>query len=180
MSPSMNCQQAVRINFILPLTELLLKEWKMKHCGILLSLSLTFCVLAMTARVAHSQDTATPGTGRVHMVITDQALSDNSEVLALRPESIKVKQGKNSLEVTQLIPARGDNAALQLFILIDDTCDPGIGNNFNDIRDFINTQPASTLVGVAFMSNATFQIAQNLTADHALAAKALRLPRGTL
>jgi len=79
-----------------------------------------------------------------------------------------------------LIPAKGDNAALQLFILIDDTCDPVIGNNLNDLRDFINAQPASTAVGVAYMSNATIQITQNFTADHALAAKAVRLPRGNL
>ena len=67
-----------------------------------------------------------------------------------------------------------------MFILIDETCDTGIGNNLNDIRDFVNAQPESTVVGVAYMSNATIQIAQNFTADHALAAKALRLPRGTL
>jgi hypothetical protein len=152
----------------------------MKTDKILLSLALTFGTLAMTARVMHSQEKAAPGTVQVHMVITDQALSDNSEVPVLRPETINVKQGKNLLKVTQLIPAQGDNAALQLFILIDDTCDPGIGNNLNDIRDFINALPASTLVGVAYMSNATIQITQNFTADHSLAAKALRLPRGNL
>src|SRR5437016_14663213 len=36
------------------------------------------------------------------------------------------------------------------------------------------------MVGVAYMSNATVQIAQNLTVDHAAAAKAVRLPRGTV
>lgn len=152
----------------------------MKTYKIVLSLPLTFCVLTMTARVIHSQEKAAPSTVQVHMVITDQAVSDNSEVPVLRPEIVQVKQSKNVLKVTGLIPARGDNAALQLFILIDDTCDPGIGTNLNDIRDFINAQPASTLVGVAYMSNATIQITQNFTADHALAAKALRLPRGTL
>jgi hypothetical protein len=114
------------------------------------------------------------------MVVTDQAFSDNSEVPVLRPDAVQVKQGKNLLKVDQLIPAKGDNAALQLFILIDDTCDPVIGNNLNDLRDFINAQPASTAVGVAYMSNATIQITQNFTADHALAAKAVRLPRGNL
>src|SRR5262252_5755787 len=54
-----------------------------------------------------------------------------------------------------------------------------LGNNLNDLREFINAQPASTMVGVAYMSNATIQVAQNLTVDHALAAKALRLPRGS-
>jgi hypothetical protein len=114
------------------------------------------------------------------MVITDEALRDDSELAVLRPENIQVKQGKDSLKVNTLLPARGDNAALQLFILVDDTCDTGIGNNLNDLRDFINAQPATTVVGVAYMSNATIQIVQNFTADHALAAKAVRLPRGSL
>jgi hypothetical protein len=114
------------------------------------------------------------------MVITDESLRDDSELAILRAENIQVKQGKDSLKVNSLIPARGDNAALQLFILIDDTCDSGIGNNLNDLRDFINAQPATTVVGVAYMSNAAIQVVQNFTADHALAVKAVRLPRGSL
>jgi len=150
----------------------------MKGNKIVVGLFGAFFVLALGAPIACSQEKATPGTVQVHMVITDQALSDNSEIPLLRPDALQVKQGKNALKVDQVIPASGDNAALQLFVLIDDTLDPGIGTNLNDIRDFINAQPASTLVGVAYMSNATFQIAQNFTADHALTAKALRLPRG--
>jgi len=152
----------------------------MKIYKILVGLSCTLCLLALSARIAHSQAAASSSTVQVHMVITDQALNDSNEVPALRPDNIKVKQGKDLLKVTQLIPAQGDNAALQLFILIDDTCDPAIGNNLSELRDFINAQPASTQVGVAYMSNATIQITQNFTPDHALAAKAVRLPRGTL
>jgi hypothetical protein len=151
----------------------------MKTYKTLLGMTAALCLLAFCAQIVHSQGAATASTVQIHMVITDQALSDNSEVPALRPDSITVKQGKDSLKVTQLIPAQGDNAALQLFILIDDTCDAGIGNNLSDLRDFIKAQPASTLVGVAYMSNATIQITQNFTSDHDLAAKAVRLPRGT-
>jgi len=152
----------------------------MKNYKALLGLLCAFCALAISAQVLHSQEKAAPSSVQVHMVITDQAFSDNSEVPVLRPDTVQVKQGRNLLKVDQLIPAQGDNAALQLFILIDDTCDPVIGNNLNDLRDFINAQPASTVVGVAYMSNATIQITQNFTADHALAAKAVRLPRGNL
>jgi len=152
----------------------------MKTYKAVFGLVCTFCALAMGVRMLHSQEKTTPSTVQVHMVVTDQAFSDNSEVPVLRPDAVQVKQGKNLLKVDQLIPAKGDNAALQLFILIDDTCDPVIGNNLNDLRDFINAQPASTAVGVAYMSNATIQITQNFTADHALAAKAVRLPRGNL
>ena len=147
----------------------------------LLALLIALALLGIGARIAWSQEN--PGassTVQVHMVITDEALRDDSEVPILRPENVQVKQGKTSLNVDHLIPARGDNAALQLFILIDDTCDTSIGNSLNDIRDFINAQPATTVVGVAYMSNASIQIAQNFTNDHATAAKAIRLPRGNL
>jgi hypothetical protein len=137
-------------------------------------------LLGFGARIVSPQkNPATSRTVQVHMVITDEALRDDSEVPTLRPENVQVKQGKTALKVDHLIPARGDNAALQLFILIDDTCDTNIGNNLNDLRDFINAQPATTAVGVAYMSNATIQIAQNFTADHAAAAKTVRLPRGS-
>jgi hypothetical protein len=137
-------------------------------------------VLAVGARIAYSQTKPASGTVQVHMVITDQAVNDDSEMPALTAENVQVKQGKNVLKVDQVIPARDDNGALQLFILIDETCDTGIGNNLNDLRDFINAQPATTMVGIAYMSNATVQVAQNLTLDHAAASKAVRLPRGNL
>jgi hypothetical protein len=147
----------------------------------LLALLITLTLLGSGAQIASSQES--PGassTVQVHMVITDEAVRENTEIPILHPENVQIKQGKNLLQVSQVIPARGDNAALQLFILIDETCDTGIGNSLNDIRDFVNAQPATTVVGVAYMSNATIQIAQNFTADHAAAAKAIRLPRGNL
>lgn len=152
----------------------------MKICRVAIVVITGFCALALGVRVVDSQGKASPGTVQVHLVITDQTLNDGSESRALRAEDIRVNQGKNVLKVEQLISARDDNAALQLFVLIDDTCDSSIGNNLNDLRDFINAQPQSTMVGVAYMSNATVQIAQNLTVDHAGAAKAVRLPRGNL
>jgi hypothetical protein len=137
--------------------------------------------LSASVQIVGSQAKSAPGTVQVHLVITDQASNDSNEVPVLRAENVQVSQGKNMLKVLSIIPARGDNAALQLFVLIDDTCDTSaIGNNLNDLRDFINAQPASTMVGVAYMSNATIQVVQNLTAYHALAVKAIRLPRGTL
>jgi hypothetical protein len=148
------------------------------HNGVLLLLG-TACTLALGAEIVHSQQKAAPSTVQVHLVITDQAFNDDSEIPVLRTENVQVKQSKNDLRVEHVLPAKDDSAAMQLFILIDDTCDVSIGNNLNDIRDFINAQPATTVVGVGYMSNATFQITQNFTADHALAAKAIRLPRGS-
>jgi hypothetical protein len=153
----------------------------MNNFRYLLALLIALALLGFGTRIVSSQEKPSASSAvQVHMVITDEALRDDSEVPILRPENVQVKQGKTSLNVDHLIPARGDNAALQLFILIDDTCDTSIGNSLNDLRDFISAQPATTVVGVAYMSNATIQIAQNFTADRAAAAKAVRLPRGSL
>jgi hypothetical protein len=139
----------------------------------LLTFLTAVALLGFGARIVSSQvNPGAPSTVQVHMVITDEAVRDDCEVPILRPENVQVKQGKTSLNVGHLIPAGGDNAALQLFILIDDTCDTSIGNSLNDLRDFINAQAATTVVGVAYMSNASIQIAQNFTNDHAAVAKA--------
>jgi hypothetical protein len=135
-------------------------------------------LLLVLGQSALSQDKAAPSTVQVHVVITDTALREDAELPRLQKEDVKVKQGRNFLQVTQLIPAQGENATLQLMILIDDTLNTSIGNNLNDIKEFISAQPPSTVVGVAYMSNATINVVQNFTADHDLAVKAVRLPRG--
>src|SRR5580704_15674369 len=153
----------------------------MKSHKLLVGWVVVLSMLGFGVRTIFSQEkTSAQSTVQVNMVITDEAVRDNGEIPALRPENVQVKQGKNVLKIDTIIPARGNNAALQFFILIDDTCDMSLGNSLNDIRDFVNAQPATTVIGVGYMSNATIQIAQNFTADHSLAAKAIRLPRGSL
>ena len=119
-------------------------------------------------------------TVQVHLVITDVAVREDAELPRLQKEDVKVKQGKNFLPVSQVIPAQGENAALQLVILIDDTLNTSVGNNLNDLKEFIKAQPASTLIGVGYMSNAGVNMVQNFTADRDLAVNAVRLPRGAL
>jgi len=136
------------------------------------------CLLMFAAQTMHSQDKSAMGTVQVHLVVTNEA-ARGDDVPTLQQGDVKVKQGKNFLNVSQLIPAKGDKAALQLFVLIDDTLDSRVGNNLNEIRDFINAQPASTVIAVGYMSNANVNIVQKFTADHDLATKALRLPRGS-
>jgi hypothetical protein len=114
----------------------------------------------------------------VQIAVTPNVASDK-RLPRINPEDIVVKQGKQRLQVMEWIPAQGDRAGLDLFILIDDATSPRLGSNLDELRTFINAQPPTTSVGVGYMRNATVQIAQNLTTDHAAAAKALRLPLGS-
>jgi hypothetical protein len=152
----------------------------MKNRKVVVGLLGTMCTFALSSQIASAQEKTAPSTAEVHVVITDMAVKTDSELPRLRQDEVKVKQGKTFLQVTQLIPAQEDNAALQLMILIDDTLDPVIGGNLNDIKEFIKAQPPSTVIGIGYMSNAGVNLVQNFTADHELAVKAVRLPRGVL
>jgi hypothetical protein len=91
-----------------------------------------------------------------------------------------IKRGKSRLRVTEWIPAQGDRDGLNLFILIDDACDPILGSHLDDIRAFVGNLPQTTYVGVGYMRNAVVQIAQDFTTDHTKAAGALRIPLGSV
>jgi len=112
-----------------------------------------------------------------HLVVTVEARK-GSDTPVVNRDDVMVYEGHDRDTVTDWVPAQGEHGALELFILLDDASNTNLGTQLDDIRKFINAQPDSTLVGVAYMQNGIAQIVQNLTSDHALAAKALRLPMG--
>lgn len=151
----------------------------MKNCkGTVALLAAISLVLWCAPNIWPQEKPASSGVD-VHLVITDAALREDSEFPPLQKEDIKIKMGKNIIDPTELIPATGDRGALQLMILIDDILDSNIGNDLKEIQEFITNLPQGAQVGVGYMSNAGISIAQNFTADRELAAKAIRLPRGT-
>ena len=89
-----------------------------------------------------------------------------------------VYEGHDRDRVTDWVPAQGDHAALEFFILIDDGASISLGSQLDDLRQFINGQPATAKIGIAYMQNGMADVLQNPTSDHAAAAKALRLPQG--
>ena len=105
-------------------------------------LLVVICLFGFSSQTARAQEKMAPGAVQVHLVITDLAVRAEGELPRLKHDEVKVRQGKTNLQVTQLIPAQGEDAALQLMILIDDTLNTqAVGNNLNDLREFIKAQP---------------------------------------
>jgi hypothetical protein len=115
----------------------------------------------------------------VKMTVTVDLMGEGKRVPEVNREDVMVKQGKTRLKVTDWIAARGNQAGLDLFVLIDDASGSSLGSQLGDLSAFIKAQPPATSVGVGYMRNATVQIAQDFTKDHSAAAKALRLPLGS-
>jgi len=90
-------------------------------------------------------------------------------------DDIQLSQGKERKQVANWVKAE----KLYLAILIDDSLDSQVASQWNDVKQFINAQPATTSIAVGYATNGTVRVAQDFTTDHDLAAKALRIPFGT-
>ena len=134
--------------------------------------------LTMSAALVFAEDKAPAPSAPVQMVVTVEARR-GVNVPALSREDFLVYQGKERRQVLDAVPQQGNNADLELFVLLDDSSSWTLGSELADLRTFINAQTASTAIGIGYMSNGTVETVQNLTEDHSRAAKVLRLPFGT-
>ena len=139
---------------------------QLRRAVLLLGLALFSVSAARAAEVPLAAGKAT---------ITVTAIGKKESALpSVSKDDVQLVVGKERKQVAGW--AKGDSLALA--ILIDDALDSSVGSQMGDLKSFITAQPANTSVAIAYASNNTAMIAQDFTSDHALAAKALRLPRG--
>lgn len=134
-------------------------------------------MLVYVPRLSLAQEASTSTANAVHVVLTVEA-HHGTNIPVINREDVMVYEGHDRDKVTDMVPLVGDHAGLELFILIDDASNSSLDNQLQDLRQFINSQPSTTAIGVGYMRDGTVQITQNLTTDHAQAAKSLRLPLG--
>ena len=137
--------------------------------GLFLGASVTRCLAAEEATAANGPS--------ARVLVTVEAVH-GSTVPVINREDVRVYEGRDRDKVTGWVPAQGDHAGLELVVMLDDGSNISLGSQLEDLRQFIVAQPASTKIGIAYMQNGIAKMEQKLTSDHALAAKALRLPMG--
>src|SRR6266576_5729203 len=115
---------------------------------------------------------AAPGT--VAMTITAVGKKDISPPLVTK-DDVQLYLNK---ERTQIADWK-HGGKLYLAVLIDDSLDSVIANQWNDLRAFFAAQPDTTYISVSYARNGTAMLVQDFTNDHELAAKALRIPLGS-
>src|SRR5258707_2288535 len=108
------------------------------------------------------------------VTLTVTAVAKKGSPPPIKKEDVQVFEGKERVQVADW---RHDGP-LYLAILIDDSLDAEAASQWNDLKAFIAEQPEITLVAVAYGRNGAAMVVQDFTQDHALAAKALRIPIG--
>ena len=113
------------------------------------------------------------GPGAVTMTVTAVGKKDTSPPIVTK-DNVQLYLNK---ERTQIADWK-HGGKLYLAVLIDDSLDSDIANQWGDLKALFAAQPDTTYISVAYARNGTAMLAQDFTNDHELAAKALRLPVG--
>lgn len=128
-------------------------------------------LFAFLASLAPNAFAAAPGSAT--MTVTAVGKKD-SEPPTIKREDVQLYVNKDRAQVANW--QRGEKLFLE--VLIDDSLDPDVAAQWNDLKEFFKQQPSTTYISVSYARNGTAVVAQDFTNDHELAAKALRLPIG--
>jgi hypothetical protein len=133
------------------------------------------CLAAATLPLLPAQQPA-PGVP-VNMVITVEPKRGKT-IPPITQQDVTVSEGKDKRPVTGLLPLQGEHADMQLLLLLDDSASSSINSEIGTLKQFVTSLPSTTEVGIGYMRNGMAQLTQNFTADHAAAAKAIRVVMG--
>jgi hypothetical protein len=112
-----------------------------------------------------------------HLVVTAEG-RHGAEPPEIAKDAVSVEVNKRPARVDKWIPLRGDQASLELYIVIDDGEDTDLGVQFESLKRFVNEQPSSTQIGLAYLRYGSASIVTPLTTDRGAFARSLRLPLG--
>jgi hypothetical protein len=127
--------------------------------------------------VAFAFFAASVGAFGQHLIVTAEGRHGSAAPEVLK-DDVSVEVNKHPARVEGWVPLRGDQANLELFIVIDDGEDSDLGIQFGSLKTFINGQPATTRIGLAYLRNGAANIVAPLSTDRSQTAQSLRLPFG--
>jgi VWFA-related protein len=135
--------------------------------------TLLLTALAVAAAMPLAPNAAAADSSAVSMTVTAVGKKDTQPPV-LKKDDVQLYQGKEKVQIADW--KRGET--LFLAVLIDDSLESAVANQWGDLKAFFLAQPENTYIAVAYARNGSSMVAQDFTKDHALAAKALRLPLG--
>jgi hypothetical protein len=133
------------------------------------------CLAAATSPFLPAQQP--PQGVSVNMVVTVEPKRGKA-IPPIEQQDLTVTEGKDKRPVTGLLPLQGEHADMQLLLLLDDSAGSSIDTEIGTLKQFVASLPSTTQVGIGYMRNGMAQLTQNFTADHAAAAKAIRVVMG--
>jgi hypothetical protein len=112
-----------------------------------------------------------------HVIVTAEG-AHGTPPPEVKKDDVSVAVDRRPTPLEDWTPLRGNEASLELYIVIDEGDDTRLGIQFNSLKNFIREQPDTTKIGLAYLRNGAANIVAPLTAAHEDAVRALRVPLG--
>ncbi len=137
-------------------------------------------LLILTNIEARAASENTDDRGSVQMVVTVESKHHGQPASKLEKDDIAVTQAGHKAKVVSWSPLNGDDAPVQLFVVLDDSSRMNaVGTHIGELQKLLTSLPPTTSTAVGYMAKGRVLVAEPFTTDHAAAAKAVRLPNGS-
>jgi hypothetical protein len=131
------------------------------------------CLLTTVPAFASSENQQ--GQGQAVITVVP---AKNAAPAAVNPQDLSLKVNGKATSITNVQPLRDTSNKIEMVVLIDDSARTSLGNQMNDIANFVKTLPPNAAVAVAYMENGRAALAGPLTMNRDQVVKGLHIPMG--
>ncbi len=145
----------------------------MRKLGIVFGLA----AAAMAMVVPAPADTgSTPARGQA--IVTILPKKNKEQPVNVTVQDLQLKVNGKETPIASWVPQRGASDDLEMIVLIDSSARSSLGQQINDIGNFIKNLPAGAKVALGYMDNGQAILTGPLSTDHTRAFSSLHLPGG--
>lgn len=146
----------------------------MRNAWIVASGTLAALIAAAPGAIAQNENS-----GQGQAIVTALPKNDKQPTADVAQQALRqVELNGKKASVTNWTPLRGQNAEVELVVLIDGGARTSLGRELDDITKFVRGLPPNVKVALGYMESGSAHMSGPLTADHAQAASELHLPMG--
>lgn len=142
-----------------------------------LAMLLAAAAVALGGSLACWSEAATvPAQGEA--IVTVIPKKGHERVTNISLQDVQLKVNGKVTKVASWVPMRGANDDMEMVLLIDSSARNSLGQQLNDIANFIKSVPAHAKLALGYMDNGQALLTGPLSTDHTRALNSLHLPGG--
>ena len=134
--------------------------------------------VGMTALLAPSLANAADVNGHGHVIVTVLPKKKSEAPPRITMQDLRLKVGGKDATISSWVRLNKPDDPVELVVLIDSSARASLGQQLDDISNFIQNQLPNVKVALGYMDNGRAVLTGPLSTDHAQVARAVHMPAG--
>ena len=132
----------------------------------------------MTALLAPAFANAADANGQGHAIVTVLPKKKSEAPPRITMQDLRLKVNGKEANVSNWVRLNKPDDSVELVVLVDSSARASLGQQLNDISNFIKNQLPNVKVALGYMDNGRAVLTGPLSTDHAQVARAVHMPAG--